>query len=251
MKKSSPVLSEGMATEIYNDEVRCGTYIIAEGFKREHFRLVELVKKYKIRFLRLDSKLHSNEFMIRRIPAKKAGRPVDEIMLNEAQTIFLGTLFRNTERVLDFKEKLAKDFVKQKRIIAALISQRQTPEWIENRALGKPARRNETDTIKDYIEYCKKQGSQNAERYYANLTKVANASLFIFNGVLKNNREAMTANQLKDVKFADKIVAKGLIEGMALEMEYHDIYKMVKDRLISLGEMCGRSEIINKQLQLF
>jgi hypothetical protein len=241
--------------EIYNDEPRAGTWILSSGFKRRHAEVLRLCRNYESEFMELEErKVVSNHFIRRKIKGEKGGAPIKEYMLNKAQTIFLGSMFRakkGNDPVLRFKIQLAKDFVKQEKIIAALLSQRQSPEWIESRALGKIERKNETDAIKDFQEYCRKQGSLNPEKYYINFSNVVNDGLFDFNGTFLNKRESMTANQLRDVKFGDSIVARGVIEGMALEMPYKDIYEMVKNRLISLGEMCGRSEIISRQLMLF
>jgi len=238
------------AVEIYNDDLRCGTFLISEGFERDHFKVLRLIEKYKDRFLRLDNKRLSKSFIIRRVPVQKAGRPTDEIMLNEKQTVFLGTLFRNTERVLDFKEKLANDFIEQREMLKAISTNRQTKEFIENRAAGKIARREETDTIKDFVYYAKLQGSNNADKYYMALSKCVNKNLFEFDGKFKNVRDVMTANQLIDVKFADKVVSRGLSEGMEKGLPYKEIYNLVKARLISLAELCGKSEIISKNLMI-
>lgn len=238
------------SVEIYNDEIRSGTWIIADGFKREHFDVLKLIRKHEERFFRLDNKRNSNQFITRRVPAKKAGRPVDEIMLNKKQALFLGTLFRNTERVLDFKEKLANDFVDQENLLRNLVDQRQSTEWITNRSSGKLIRRDETDTIKDFVEYAERQGSQNANRYYSILTTCVNNNLFTFDGKFRNKRNAMTATQLMDVGFADKVVSKGLVDGMAQGLPYKDIYQLVKDKVLILAELHGKSEVISKQLAI-
>ncbi|GAG40190.1 unnamed protein product, partial [marine sediment metagenome] len=92
----------------YNGEARAGTFLIAQGFERDHFKLMRLVEKYEVRFLRLDNKRLSKSLIMQSVSAKKAGRPVKEYLLNEGQVIFLGTLFRNTnDIVLDFKETRA------------------------------------------------------------------------------------------------------------------------------------------------
>ncbi len=238
--------------EIHEDRLVAGTLIIAEGFGRRHNEVVKLTKKYKKEFAELAEPYQlSNPITSRKI--KTDGRPVIEFLLNEAQTIFLGSMFRaksGNDPVLRFKVQLAKDFVKQKKVIAALLNQKQTPKWIKNRAEGKQIRREETDTIKDFITYCTKQGSKTPKRYYTAFSRVVNDSMFEFNGKFKNKREAMTANQLKEVQFADRIVSRGIIEGMATGMHYKDIYKMVRDRLVSLGEMYGKGEVISKQLEL-
>ena len=81
------------AVEIYNDEARTGTFIVSQGFEREHFKVLRLIEKYEERFLRLESNRRLKSLIRRRIPVKKAGRPVDEIMLNQEQFYFLGIPF--------------------------------------------------------------------------------------------------------------------------------------------------------------
>jgi len=234
---------------VSSDERLCGSLIFAEAFNREHFKVMRLIEKYKERFLRLGNK-NSDRLITRRVPVKKAGRPIDEYMLNEKQAIFLGTLFRNTDKVLDFKEKLANDFVEQKNILNNLSAQRQSSEWINNRASGKIARRDETDSIKDFVAYAKAQGSKNADHYYANLTACVNNSLFLFNGKFKNKREAMTAVQLMNVGFADNVVSKYLVEGMAHGLPYKEIYQLVKNKMLILADLHGKSEVIDRQLAI-
>ncbi len=236
---------------IYKDEPRAGTFLIAEGFEREHFKVLRLIEKYKERFLRLDNKRHSESLIIHRVPAKKAGRPIDEYLLSEAQTIFLGTLFRNTDRVLDFKEKLAGDFVKLKNTLANVAAQQHQPEWIETRNAGKVARREETDVIKQFTQYCIDNDSENAKQYYSLLTTMVNKTMYEFEGNFTNLRNVMTTKQLQDTYFHDNVVRRALIEGMDAGMDYHDIFQMVKNRIMALAEMLGKTEIISKQLSLF
>lgn len=240
--------------EIYNDEARCGTWTLSEGFKRKHSEILKFCRKYDLGFAELENnKSVSNTFIIRKLPRDTSGKPVTEYLLNEAQTIFLGSMLRaksGDDPVFRFKINLAKDFVKLKRIISALANQKQSPEWIIDRALGKIERKSETDTIKDFTDYCRAQGSKSPEKYYMAFTKAANDGLFNFNGVFKNKRDVMTASQLREVQFADKIVSKGIIEGMALSMPYKEIFIMVRDRLIELGKMYGKGEVVSKQLTL-
>ena len=239
---------------IHNGELRCGTWLIGQGFGRKHTKVLELCKKYEKEMMELeDNKLLPKGFIINKIPKKTAGQPVKEYLLNEGQTILLGTLFRaktGDDLVLRFKVKLAKEFIKQRKMLAVFSSHKQSPEYIKNRAAGKIERREETDTIKDFVDYASLQGSKNAGNYYTNLTTLVNSAMFDFNGKFKNKREAMTAVQLLDVKFADKVVSRGLIEGMAQSLPYSDIFQLVKKRVLALAAMYGKSEILSKQLSL-
>lgn len=101
-----PVLNKKMATEIYNGEVRCGTYRIADRFKREHFTLLRLIEKHKIRFSRLENK--AKPLIIRRILAIKVGHPVDEYLLNYDQLCFLLAMMWNSEGNIEITQKVLK-----------------------------------------------------------------------------------------------------------------------------------------------
>ena len=153
--------------EIYNNEPRCGTFLIAEGFGRRHNEVLKLVAKHEKQFLEAESFTSLTVKLLQR-KVKTAGRPVIEYMLNKEQTTFLGMLFRAStdpdDPVLQFKAKLAKDFIQIEKGFYALMANRQTKEYIENRAAGKIARREETDKIKDFVYYAKLQGSKNADK---------------------------------------------------------------------------------------
>jgi len=243
--------------EIVDDKLLVGTNLIAQGFLRDHDKVKNLIKKYIIYFIKADSfrKYGGKELPVRVIKTK--GRPMEEFLLNKEQTLFLGTLFRSdigkpesTKKILDFKARLASDFIKQEEIIKNIASQRQSKEWIEDRSKGIIVRKEETDTIKDFIIYAELQGSKNANKYYMTLSKCVNDQLFDFTGKFKNKRDMMTTDQLLDVKFADKIVSRGLIDGMSQGLHYKDIYQLVKTRLVSLASMYGKSDVMDKQLTI-
>jgi len=241
------------SVSIYNDEPRAGTFLISQGFNREHKKVIELVKKYKERFLRLeDNKSLSADLIIHKVPAKKAGRPVEEILLNEAQTIFLGSLFRNNEIVLDFKERLAKDFVNLRKKLQALSQQKSEPLYQMTRHAGKIVRAHATKTMQEFIEYAKTQGGspKGCDMYYTNITGMVNGLLFIVEGKFKNLREVMTNQQLMTISSAEQIIDKGLRDGMKKRMFYKDIYQDVRRRVMTFAELHGQSEVIEKQLSI-
>ena len=246
------------SVEIYNGSLVAGTWIISEGFKRVHYKILALCRKYESELLELaDSNQLPNELTSRTIKRKKGGKggkPVTEYLLNEAQTIFLGSMFRaksGNDPVLRFKVQLAKDFVKLKETLANITAQQHKPEWIEKRNRGKIARLEETNTIKRFVQYCTDNGSKNAETYYCNITKMVNTTMYEFEGSFRNLRDVMTTQQLDDTYFHDNIVRRALNEGMKAGMDYHDIYQMVKDRIMSLADMLGKTEIVSKQLSMF
>jgi len=240
------------AVEVYNNESRAGTFIVSQGFERDHYDVVKLIKKYKERFLRLDNKLIPDQLIKRKVPAKKAGRPVEEYLLNEQQTIFLGTLFRNTENVLDFKERLAFEFVKCRKQLAKAINQQYDPIWNQARLTAKTLRKLETGAIQEFIVYAKDQGGSESgcRMYYANITKMMNVLLFICEGKFKNLRDVLTSEQLMTVGSAEQVIGKSLRDDMAKGVYYKTVYQNAKAKVELFAELHGKSEVLSRHLEL-
>ena len=229
---------------IYDDELRAGTWLIAQGFGREHGSITKMIKKYSQNFENFsDLKSKKNR--------STGGRPVTEYLLTEEQTAFLGTLLKNNKQVVSFKEKLIKEFYRMKRVLENIRTQHKDIKWLENREKGKIARLESTDEIKEFKIYAIEQGSQNADWYYVNLTKMLNGLLFIVDGKFKNLRDMMTPIQLMIVSGGDLIIRKALQDGMKKQLFYKEIYRVAKERVEIFAGLYGQSEIISKQLGLF
>jgi len=231
---------------------RAGTFLIAEGFERRHDRVIKHIKNNYDLFLSMEKSFgstHPKEIPTRRV--KSAGRPIQEYLLNETQTIFLGTLFRTSSKkpddpVLLFKAKLATEFVKLREQNLLLQKHKQEPVYQITRDAGKIVRKQATDAMKDFISYAESQGSQNADKYYLNITRMLNSLLFIAEGKYKNFREVLTTQQLMTVSSAEQIIDRGLRKGMHNKQYYKDIYKDIRAKVELFTELHGKSEVIEQ-----
>lgn len=116
-------------------------------------------------------------------------------------------------------------------------------EWLEARKAGKFIRREETDIVKQFVEYATSQGSKNAHHYYSNISKMENKALFLLDQKYKNIRELLDMGQLMMIPVADKIVSKALKEGMENGLYYKDIYQNAKHNIELLAIIHGKSKI--------
>jgi len=226
--------------KIEGKEPMTSTLIIADGMKLEHRAVMVLVNKYKER---LETRGVMTFEMSKPTKGENNGRPVKYALVNESQFLFLVTLMRNSEVVLDFKDKLTKEFIKQRKLIAHLLTQRQNQAWIEQREIGKLNRAEETDTIKEFVDYCVAQGSTSAKMYYSNISKMENAALFMLEQRFPNVRDVLSGQQLQIIASADIAVAKALQYGMEQKMPYKEIFQMAKDRIIQFSEIVGKSPV--------
>lgn len=221
--------------QIMKGEPMTTTLILAEGMKLDHRSVMKLVTKY-------EKELNCHgvvRFEIAQI--KGPGRRWKFAWINEEQFVFLVTLMRNTEMVLKFKSVLTKEFFRLRRIIANALAQQATPEWIGERTTGKVARREETDTIKAFVQYAKDAGSENSKTYYSHYTKATNKALFILEAKFPSLRDVLSGHQLQILAAAETAVTKAIRYGMEQGMDYHDIFDLAKKRLITFGEIVGKS----------
>lgn len=94
------------------------------------------------------------------------------------------------------------------------------------RAEGKIIRKVETDSIKEFIEYAKSNGSQSSERYYTIITKATNDILNIEAG----QRDSLSESQLEHLAMVERVIANALTTGIEKGMNYKDIYKLASSK---------------------
>jgi phage regulator Rha-like protein len=239
----------------YNGEPRASSKLIAEGFGVEHRSVVALLNKYSSDFSEF-GKMPSEKARSRKIrndisnavTNAATGRKELIYYLNEEQTSFLGTLMKNSEKSVQFKKRLIKDYYRIRKILAKTTEQRTDAEWIESRKEGKTARLEETVWIQKFVDYAKGQGSQSPNKYFMNLTKMTNTLLFVVSGKYPNLRDVMTKKQLLIVSVGDNIVEKAIMEGMEKKMFYKDIFQIAKANVMQFAAVYGKSEIVSGML---
>lgn len=229
MSKGLVVLKSG---EPVTDSIK-----VAQGLKLQHRAVVQLIRKYEGRFQRKGGGTFTFEMV------KSGGRPTPIAYLNEENSMFLITLCRNSETTVEFKDKLTTSFMKMKRALIDTYINRKNAEWIEQRRAGVIQRKEQTDIIKQFVEYAISNGSQNAQRYYGNITTMQNRALFFLTQKFPNLRESMDVSQLITISAADQIVLKALRDGMAENMPYKEIYQRAKDSVLNFADLVGKTPI--------
>lgn len=219
-------------------ELLVDSRVVAKGVDVEHRSLFRTILKY-------EEDLKELGLLRIQIAKVKMGRPIKYALLNEEQALLICTYCQNSPIVRKFKQKLVKEFVKQRKILSSLAVQKQNQEYLAKRKQGIMIRKEETDVIKEFIDYCIAQGSTHYEQRpqdcYANISKMENKALFILEQKYKNLREILDFRQISIIENADTIVSRALKEGMEQKMNYKDIYKMAKERVENFSELIGRS----------
>jgi phage regulator Rha-like protein len=225
--------------------------IVARELKRLHKNITYMIEEYKNDFEEF-GKIGDFENV------QRHGKPTKIYYLNEQHLTFLIMMLRvkknENDMVLNFKKRITKEFCVLRKKMLNLSMQKANQEWLEVRKKGKASRLKQTDVLKLFSEYAVNQGSNGYKKenqVYITFTKLENNSLFVIDKLIVKDlkkkkqslRDLLNINQLDEIKQADEIILKALIDGMNKEMFYKDIYKLAKKRVETFVELKGKSVV--------
>lgn len=144
-------------------------------------------------------------------------------MVANKQTGAAGTLF-------------TAQYVKAFHAMKEFIMERNSPIWQDTRELTKAVRKQETDAIREYVEYATAQGSTHAVRYYTSISRLANKTAGI------TDRDLAHVEQLSGLMLVERIIAEEIRAGIAAGNPYKEIYTDLQARLSSINALISPAE---------
>ena len=141
-------------------------------------------------------------------------------MVANKQTGAAGTLF-------------TAQYVKAFHAMKEFIMERNSPIWQDTRALTKAVRKQETDAIRELVEYATGQGSKHAVRYYTSISRIANKAAGI------TDRDRAHVEELTALMLIERVIAEEIRAGIAAGKPYKEIYTAIQQRLLTFGEITG------------
>jgi len=218
-----------METELvftgWND-IYCDSMKIAEKLEVKHADLLRTIKKIIKRKQVAGERIVSSQKFIEADFTNKQGRTYKKYNLNEPAFIKLVMQLKGYEKAEIVQDMFVEAFMNMKKVL----QQHTNTSWIEARDAGKVHRLEETDKIKEFVEYAKAQGSTQANYYYANITKMTYRALELLNHD-RPIREILSRIWLTYLAVAEDQVVMNLEKGMKEWLHYKEIYAMTKANL--------------------
>jgi len=209
------------------------SYIIAEKFSKKH--------EYIIR---------KTEQLIKRLGARKVV-PKNEPVLTEKTKEYRGQKFKyytydrkafsllvmsfSGDKAFEWQEKFYDAFAMMEK---TLLNSSDTG-WKQIRDDSKNIRLELTGCIQEFVEYAKNQGSQSAERYYGNITKMEYAALRLIEykeKVPSNFRDTLDRMQLFMIVMAEHVANETIKQGMIDKLHYKEIFLLAKQAVLKYAE---------------
>lgn len=209
------------------DDIYTNSVLISEKLEVPHrdlLRTIEKIVKKQCASQRIEN---TQKFILSSFKNKMC-REYPMYLLNEPAFIKLVMNLSGYEKAEIVQDMFIEAFVAMKR---ALLN-KQNASWIESRDIGKEARLELTDTIKEFVEYAETQGCTQSKFYYSTCTKMTYKALeLIDQNKTTPIRDMLTGMQLGFLMVAENIAQRALKEGMDQEMNYRDIYYYAKEKV--------------------
>jgi phage regulator Rha-like protein len=229
--------------ELYQgNEARVGTWKCFKSFGySEHRNFKVLIDKNMDSFLTYGEVFEAFQNDLNK---RKKGGQEKSYMLNEEQFMLLIAVSKSTKESIGLKMRVIDEFFRMRKQLAQMASVKSSEEWQDKRLDGKAVYKQKTDVIKQFVDYCIAAGSKSADKYYTSLAVMENKALFIIEQKYPNVREFLNVKQLGQVMVSDQIIEKAMLEEMDKGTEYHEIFKICKDRVIRFSEILGKSMVV-------
>lgn len=206
--------------KITRKQVICTSKDVSKNFRKRHdhvLRAIENMKKDLPNFGEMFFEIKTTD---------EYGRDQRAYLMNRDGFTLLAMGFTG-KKALQWKLKYIAAFNEMEKILM----QRASVEWKEARLLGKEARREETDEIKELISYAEGQGSTHAGFLYITYSKLVKKMLGI------ESRETADTLTLSRAAEMERIIRRVIKDGIEAGDGYKSIYQAAKQRLLAFREI--------------
>lgn len=208
---------------------------VAEVFHKQHKNVLQAIERIECsaEFNRL------NFQPVTYLDAKNETRPM--FMITRDGFSFLAMGFTG-KKAAAWKEQYINAFNQMEQ---ALLNQ-QNLSWQQARIEGKSTRRDLTDTVSMFVDYASAQGSSNARLYFQNITKMTYKALFMVKVASpKPFRDMLDVMQTSFLSTAEYVARQALIDGMAQQLAYKDIYSLARERVTTYAMTLPTQRLIS------
>ena len=211
---------------VKNKEIFTTSLKFAEEFNIGHMEVLR-----KIRNIIMDYPIVKSQF-VEDVFKNERNREYPFFWINRDgyMTMVMNTQARgeSVEMLFNKKQLFIKAFNKMEELLSKEYNNKNNLEWEKSREQGKAVRIECTDTIKEFVEYAKSQGSTKAEMYYKHFTKAEYMALGFMEQAKPKLRDTLDLMQLHQLILAEDLTRRCIKKYMSENLHYKEIYILVK-----------------------
>ena len=220
--------------EVQGGEVFCDSQMVAEKFGHKHLYIVKVIEKLIEGFTQIKgSKLLPLKFV--ETEREYRGQKFKVYLMDKRTFSLLAMRFTGI-KALEWQAKFNDAFYAMEQRLICEENNKKDAIWIEQRNQGKLVRLTAMDTVKTFVDYATKQGSQNAQFYYKHITQACYKCLQLIEAKRPKLRDTLDMLQLNQLMIAEVVAERSIQKHMADGEHYKAIFTLVKQDLEKLAE---------------
>lgn len=221
--------------EVRKNEVYCDSSIIAKKFCHKHGYVIKHIKNIISDLEDMEGvKMFTPKVMIEN--REYRGNKYTAYLMNRDFFSFLVMRFKG-KRAIEWQAQFIAAFNAMENRLLLEDKNATDPNWLTQRDQGKLARKEETDVIKEFVDYATDQGSTKAAFYYKHITNATYKALGLMVQRKPKLRDTMDLYELSELLLAERVARDSIKKYMDLGRNYKDIYESVKEDLLSFGSV--------------
>lgn len=114
-------------------------------------------------------------------------------------------------------------------------SNKKDSQWLKVRSQSKALRLQQTDVIKEFIDYAISQGSKNYDTYYKHYTNATYRALNLIQYKKPKLRDTLDTMEISQLMVAENVAKESIRKHMGEGEHYKVVYTLVKKDLEALG----------------
>lgn len=206
--------------------------LVAKHFEKEHFRVLRAIEN-----LECSEEFRASNFGLSSYKSKQ-GKDLPMYRMTRDGFTFLCMGFTG-EKAAKWKEAYIKAFNAMESQLLRLANNEKI-EWRQARPQGTDVRVSTWGVcVKEFVEYCKSQGSKSAEKYYVAITNMEYKALGLIEQkekVPSNFRDTLDLMDLSFLMAAELTAVNAIRYGMGKGMDYKDIFQLAKQDVMRFAD---------------
>lgn len=210
-------------------EPRTTSDLIAKEFGIAHIEITRKMKNLsmEIPILRFNEMYKKDARIVR-------GREFETYSMNRDGYMFL-VMNISTKKAHSKKLAFIDAFNEMEQALVKQAANSADGNWLKVRNQSKQMRLQQTDVIKEFVEYATKQGSKSAKFYYKHITNATYSALQLIQHKKPKLKDTLDTLELSQLMVAENVAKKSISNHMASGEHYKTVFVLVKQDLIKLA----------------
>jgi Rha family phage regulatory protein len=219
---------------VHKGQVYCDSQRVAEKFDYRHPHVVKVIKKLVAELSTIKGDEVSTLKFIE-TEREYRGQKFTVYLMDRRAFSLLAMRFTGA-KALEWQVKFNDAFYLMEHQLLLEPSNKNNAAWVTQREQGKIARKEATDTVSEFVEYAKAQGSSNAQFYYKHITVACYRCLQLIESEKPKLRDTLGIMELNQLMLAEHVAERSIRKHMANGEHYKAVFTLVKADLERFAE---------------